>query len=408
MFLNFFYLLKKDGLPVSLHEFLAWMEALEQQVVAPTLEEFYFLSKSILVKHENQLDRFDQLFGQYFHGKEAESRIQSIELPEEWLRKFLERNLTDEEKALIEAMGGLEKLQERFEQLLREQKERHEGGNKWIGTGGTSPFGANGYNPEGYRIGQEKSRNRSAVKVWDQRKYANLDDDLELNTRNLKLALKRLRILTREGAPIELDLDGTIKKTSENAGMLDIHMVPSKKNHVKVLLFIDVGGSMDDHIETCAQLFSAARYELKHLEYFYFHNCLYESVWKDNNRRGDRTPTWEVLHKYNRDYKVIFLGDAAMSPYEVVTPGASVEHYNQESGAVWMQRVLEQFPYACWINPNHETDWRYYESTTVLRELMGDRMFPMTLKGIGQAVRSLKDKRITFTPIKAHNLDGRG
>lgn len=396
MFLDFFYLLKREGLPVSLHEYLNLMEAMQQGLNEFNVDDFYYLSRSILIKHESHLDRYDQLFGHYFQNLEYESRELFGDIPEEWLRKNLLNNLSDEEKALIEAMGGLDKLMERFKQLMEEQKERHEGGNKWIGTGGTSPFGAYGYNPEGFRIGQEGSRNRRAIKVWDKRQYANLDDEVELNTRNIKLALKRLRVFTREGIADELDMDTTIKKTSEQAGMLNIHMVPSKKNRVKVLMLFDIGGSMDDHIETCSQLFSGARAEFKHLEYYYFHNCLYESVWKDNHRRGDRIPTWELLHKYNQDYKVIFVGDAAMSPYEIVTPGASVEHYNPEAGLVWLQRVKEHFPYVSWINPNHTQDWQYYESTAILRQVMDYRMFPMTLAGLQQTMKSLKDKKVEF------------
>lgn len=396
MFLDFFYMLKRDGIPVSLHELLALMEALDKQVVEYQIDDFYYLSRSILIKHESHLDRFDQLFGEYFKGIEAISKESIGDIPEDWLRKHLENNLSEEEKALIEAMGGLDKLMERFKQLMEEQQERHEGGNKWIGTGGTSPFGANGYNPEGFRIGQEGSRNRRAVKVWDKRQYANLDDDVELNTRNIKLALKRLRVFTREGIADELDIDETIRRTSENAGILDIEMVPSKKNRVKVLMLFDVGGSMDDHVEICSQMFSAAKHEFKHLEYYYFHNCLYESVWKDNNRRGDRIPTFDILHKYNSDYKVIFVGDAAMSPYEVVTAGASVEHYNPESGMTWLKRVKEHFKYVSWINPNYIDDWRYFESTHIIREIMEYRMFPMTLNGLQQTMKSLKDQKLTY------------
>lgn len=396
MFLDFFYLLKKEGLPVSLHEYLALHEALDKGAANYNVNDFYYLSRSVLIKHESHLDRYDQLFGQYFEGMEAKGKEAFGDIPEEWLRKNLMNYLSEEEKAMIEAMGGIDKLMERFKELMEEQKERHEGGSKWIGTGGTSPFGANGYNPEGFRIGQEGSRNRRAVKVWDKRQYANLDENVELNTRNIKLALKRLRVFTREGILEELDLDETIRKTSENAGLLDIHMVPSKKNRVKVLMLFDVGGSMDDHVETCSQLFSAARHEFKHLEQYYFHNCLYESVWKDNSRRGDRIPTWDLLNRYGKDYKVIFVGDAAMSPYEVVTPGASVEHYNPEAGVTWLNRIREHFSYVSWINPNLISDWPYFESTQIIRQIMEDRMFPMTLAGLQQTMKSLKDKKITF------------
>lgn len=397
MFLDFFYLLKKDGLPVTLHEYLALLEAMDKNVASYNVEDFYYLSRATLIKHESHLDRFDQLFGQYFKGMEAVAKEVFGEIPEDWLKQNLEQFLTQEEMDEIEKMGGLDALMERFKELMEEQKERHEGGNKWIGTGGTSPFGSGGYNPEGFKIGDSKGGARKGVKVWDKRQYANLSDDVELNTRNIKLALKRLRVFTREGIAEELDIDETIRKTSENAGMLDIHMVPSKKNRVKVLMLFDIGGSMDDHIETCEQLFSAAKHEFKHLEYYYFHNCLYESVWKDNKLRGDRIATWDLLHKYNQDYKVIFVGDACMSPYEVVTPGASVEHYNPEAGLTWLQRVREHFPYVSWINPTHISNWQYFESTAIIREAFEHRMWPMTLQGLQQCMKSLKDKKLKFS-----------
>ncbi|MDX2001426.1 MAG: VWA domain-containing protein [Chitinophagales bacterium] len=397
MFLDFFLLLKNDGLPASLHEYLALLEALEQQAVGFNLDDFYALSKSILIKHENQLDRFDQLFAQYFKGLEAKAKNIAADIPEEWLRKNFDRIFSDEEKALIQAMGGLDKLLERLQQLLDEQQERHEGGNRWIGTGGTSPFGANGYNPEGIRIGQEGSGSRSAVKVWDERRFANLDDNVELNTRNIKLALKRLRVFTREGIADELDLEDTIRKTSENAGLLDITMIPSKKNRVKILLLLDVGGSMDDHVETCSQLFSAARHEFKHLEHYYFHNCLYETVWKDNQRRYvDRIPTWELLHRYNSDYKLIFVGDAAMAPYELYSSNGSLEHQNSETGIAWLKRMTDHFPYFAWINPNPLDAWSYYQTTVAIRELFEHRMFPMTLPGLSLAMKSLKNKKVRY------------
>lgn len=395
MFLDFFYLLKKEGLPVSLQEYLTLLESLDKELMGYNVEEFYYLCRTIMVKHEMHLDRFDVLFGKYFEGVEVIDENFLKELPEEWLRKNFEKMLTEEEKAAIEAMGGLDKLMDRLRELMEEQKERHEGGNKWIGTGGTSPFGANGYNPEGIRMGQEGSRNRSAVKVWDKRDFANLSDEVELDTRNLKVALKRLRVFTREGVEEELDLDDTIEKTSKNGGYLDITMVPSKRNRVKVLMLFDIGGSMDDHIQICERLFSAAKYEFKHLEYYYFHNCLYEFVWKDNHRRfEERIPTMELLNKYNRDYKIIFVGDAAMSPYEVVSPGGSVEHYNDEAGLVWLKRIKDNYPYVSWINPNAERGWNFFQSTQIIRDVMDERMFPMTIEGITKCMKSLKDKKV--------------
>jgi uncharacterized protein with von Willebrand factor type A (vWA) domain len=397
MFLDFFFLLKNNGIPVSLHEYLALMDAMKKNVAQHSTEDFYFLSRSILIKNESQLDRFDLLFGNYFKGMENIPEDFFKNIPDEWLRKNLEKFLTEEEKKMIEAMGGLDKLMERFKQLMQEQKERHEGGNKWIGTGGTSPFGANGYNPEGIRMGQEGSRNRSAIKVWDKREFSNYDDEQELNTRNIKIALKRLRHFTREGVADELDIDETIRKTSDNAGVLDIEMVPSKRNRVKVLLFMDAGGSMDDHIALCSQLFSSAKHEFKHLEHFYFHNCVYESVWKDNLRRhNERTPTLEVLHKFNRDYKVIFIGDAMMSPYEIVSRGGSVEHDNDESGYAWLMRFKEHFPNLVWLNPNAERGWSYFESTKIIREVFDNKMFPLTIDGLTKAMKALKNPKIHY------------
>jgi uncharacterized protein with von Willebrand factor type A (vWA) domain len=396
MFLDFFLLLKNDGLPVTINEYLTLLEALDSEIVDYNVDDFYYLSRSILIKHEQHIDRFDVLFGRYFRGIETIDNEQFMKIPEEWLRRGMERILTEEDMALIKAMGGLDKLMERLKELMDEQKKRHAGGSKWIGTGGTSPFGAYGYNPEGIRIGQTESRNRRAVKVWDKREFKNLDDSVELNTRNMKMALKKLRLLTREGREEELDLDKTIEKTSKNAGLLELEMIPSRKNNVKVLLFLDVGGSMDDHIETCAQLFSAAKYEFKHLEYFYFHNCLYESVWRDNARRWDeRIPTFEVLHKYNSDYKVILVGDASMSPYELMYPNGSVEHNNDESGFTWLTRLKNQYPRMVWLNPVPVDYWRYTQSIHMLREFMEKRMYPLTLAGIQDAIKVLKTKTRT-------------
>ncbi len=395
MFLNFFYTLKKAGLPVSIQEYLTLMEALKKEIVEYHIDDFYALSRSVLVKHEGHLDAFDKIFGYYFQGlEEIPDDFFTSKIPEDWLRKVLMDQLSEEEKAAIEKLGGFDALMERFRELLEEQREAHNGGNKWIGTGGTSPFGAYGYNPEGFRIGQKGSGNRSAIKVWDKREFQNLSDKIELNTRNIKLALKRLRHFTREGIPTELDIDDTIKRTSENAGMLDIAMVPSKQNRVKVLLLMDIGGSMDGHIRTCEQLFSAARHEFKHLEYYYFHNCVYESVWKDNHRRwSERIPTLELIHKYNKDYKLIFVGDAAMSPYEIFYKGGSVEHHNDEAGIVWLRRLKEQFPSLVWLNPNPDYTWDFYQSTKMLREFTGDRMFGLTLDGLTKAMKCLRNKK---------------
>ncbi len=394
MFLDFFLLLKNDGLPVTFKEYLTLLQALDRDVVAYNVDDFYYLSRSTLVKHEQFLDRFDRLFGRYFKGIETIDAEEFFKIPEEWLRRSMQNALTDEEKELIKAMGGLDKLLDRLRELMREQRRRHEGGNKWIGTGGTSPFGAYGYNPEGIRIGQNESRNRRAVKVWDRREFRNLDDSVELDTRNVKMALRRLRVLTREGIDEEVDLDETIRKTSKNAGMLELEMIPARKNNVKVLLFLDVGGSMDDHIEICARLFSAARYEFKHLEYFYFHNCIYEKVWRDNARRWDESiPTFEVLHKYNSDYKVIVVGDASMSPYELLYRNGSVEHNNDEPGFVWLERLKNQYPDIVWLNPVPEEDWIYVETVQMLKKFMDGRMFPLTLSGISKAIKALKNRK---------------
>ena len=368
------------------------LEALDKGVIGESIDEFYYLSKATLVKNEVHLDRFDIVFGKYFKGITDVDDDFWADIPEEWLKAEMKRVLSEEDMKAIESMGGLDALMDRFKQLLQEQKERHEGGNKWVGTGGTSPFGNGGYNPEGFRMGGPSAGNRSALKVWEKRQYANLDDRVALNTRNLKMVLKRLRLLTREGRADELDVKGTIRKTSDNAGMLDISMYPSRKNRVKVLLLLDIGGSMDDHVELCSQLFSAAKYEFKHLEHFYFHNCLYEYVWKDNGRRNaSRISTYDLLNTYNSDYKVIFIGDAAMSPVELMYKGGSVEHWNEEPGFVWLDRMRKHFPYMAWINPNPDYHWNYYESTEMLRKFMEFRMFPMTLGGITNAMKSLLD-----------------
>jgi len=390
MLIEFFLKLKDGGVPVSIKEFLMLLEAMEKQVVFGSVEDFYYLARTCLVKDEKYFDRFDRVFSAYFKGIiDVEDVVAQI--PEEWLRRLAEKHLTEEEKKLIESLGGWEKLMETLKKRLEEQKGRHQGGSKWIGTAGTSAFGAYGYNPEGVRIGQQESRHRRAVKVWDKREYKNLDDSVEIGTRNLKIALRKLRKFARTGSPDELDLDDTVRSTAKNAGWLDLKMVPERHNAVKVLLFLDVGGSMDDHIRICEQLFSAARTEFKHLEYFYFHNFIYERVWKDNRRRHtERMLTWDVLRTYPHDYKVIFVGDATMSPYEITFPGGSVEHTNEEPGALWMQRILSIYPNTIWINPQAESLWDYHESIRVTRELMSGRMFPLTLDGLDRGMHLLR------------------
>jgi uncharacterized protein len=387
--IDFFLKLKAAKVPVTTKEYLMLIEGMQKGVVGSSIDDFYYFSRTCLVKDEANFDKFDRAFGEYFKGVEAIMGVEA-DIPLEWLRKQAELNLSPEEKAKIEAMGGWEKLMETLKKRLEEQKGRHQGGSKWIGTGGTSPYGAYGYNPEGVRIGQEGSRNRSAVKVWDQREYQNLDDQVELGTRNIKIALRRLRRFARDGAPEELDLDGTIASTARKAGMLDILMRPERHNKVKVLLFFDIGGSMDDHIKLCQEMFSAAKTEFKHMEYFYFHNCLYDYVWKDNRRRhSERTPTVDILHKYGHDYKLIFVGDATMSPYEILQPGGSIEYSNDEAGAVWMRRMLDAYPKAIWLNPEPEQLWPYRQSISVIREIMEARMYPITIEGLERAMRYL-------------------
>ena len=389
MFLRLFTELRSAKVPVSLREYLLLMEAMDAHVIGLDVDDFYYLSRAALVKDEKNLDKFDRVFGHVFKGFEKVDESLLAEIPTDWLTKLAEKLLTGEEKAQIEALGGFEKLMETLKQRLEEQRERHQGGNKWIGTAGTSPFGAYGYNPEGVRIGQETGRHGRAVKVWDQREYRNLDDTVELGTRNIKVALRRLRKFARQGAPEELDLDGTIQGTAEK-GYLDIQLRPERRNTIKVLLFFDIGGSMDGYVKLCEELFSAARTEFKNLEFFYFHNCLYEAVWKDNHRRNtEKLPTWDVLHKYGHDYKVIFVGDAVMSPYEVTQPGGSVEHWNEEAGAAWMTRVTDIYESCVWLNPTPERYWEHTASTAMLKRLMGDRMYPLTLQGLERAMREL-------------------
>jgi uncharacterized protein len=390
MLIDFFLHLKAAKLPVSTREFLTLLEALKEGVVSNDVDDFYFLARTCLVKDEALYDRFNLAFGTYFKGVDSIFDIRE-EVPEEWIRKVIEGSLTEEEKELIKALGGWNKLMETLKQRLEAQKGRHQGGSKWIGTAGTSPFGAYGYNPEGIRIGQDGGRSRSAIKVWDERTFRNLDDSVELNTRNIKIALRRLRRFAREGVPEELDLPGTIEGTAKNAGWLDLHLVPERRNRVKVLLFLDIGGSMDPHVQVCEELFSAAKSEFRHLEYFYFHNCVYDHVWRDNRRRrNERIATLDILHKYGPDWRLIFVGDAAMSPYELVQAGGSVEYINDEPGVIWLKRLVDAYRHAIWLNPEPERSWNYTRSTQMVLEVIGPRMFPLTLDGLQRGIAALK------------------
>ena len=390
MFNSLIEQLRAAGIGVSVTEYLALLGAMKANVAGYDVDDFYYLSRATLVKDERHLDRFDRVFAEVFRGLERSESLPAQDIPEEWLRKISEKLLTPEEMAQIEALGGFEKLMETLRQRLEEQKERHQGGNKWIGTGGTSPFGAYGYNPEGVRIGQKESRHRRAVKVWDKREFRDLDGDTELGTRTMKIALRKLRRFARQGAATELDLNGTIHATASNAGSLELKMVPERHNAVKILLLLDIGGSMDDHVRTSEQLFSAVRSEFKHLEHFYFHNCVYERVWRENRRRDQTSiPTFDLLRTYGRDYKLIFVGDATMSPYEIVQPGGSVEHWNAEAGQVWMQRLTGHFRRNAWINPTREDYWPHTHSIGLIRQIMEDRMYPMTLGGLDDLTREL-------------------
>ncbi|MGB1188126.1 MAG: vWA domain-containing protein [Cycloclasticus pugetii] len=392
MFISFFFSLRKAGLPVSITELLSLLSALDKRLASFNIQAFYYLSRTALVKDERYYDRFDQVFAETFNGLEYDHALEDVfnQIPEEWLRKQAEKLLSEEEKQKIQSLGSWEELMKTLKKRLEEQKEEHHGGNKWIGTGGTSPFGAYGYNPEGVRIGQDESRHRRATKVWDKREFKNLDDSVELNTRNLKVALRKLRKFARQGSAEELDLDDTIRSTASNAGYLDIKMVPERHNAIKVLLLLDIGGSMDDHIRICEELFSASKAEFKHLEYYYFHNFTYEYLWKDNTRRFDEaTPTAEVINRYPSDYKLIFVGDASMSPYEITYPGGSVEHWNEEAGAVWFQRLLAAFPSNAWLNPDAEQNWDRRQSNRLVRQLNAEKMFPLTIGGLDSAIKSL-------------------
>lgn len=391
MFLDFFLLLKNDGFPVTLKEYLTFLEALDRDVIGYDSTDFYYLARCVMVKDERHLDRFDRFFSAYFRGTQLADTEQFMQIPLEWLRKNFENVLSEEDKEMIRSMGGLEELMERLREIFEKQRKRHQGGNRWIGTGGTSPYGAYGYNPAGVRIGQDGSRQRRAVKVWDKREFRDLDDSVELNVRNMKMALRKLRVLTREGVGEELDIEGTIDRTSKNAGLLDLEFVPLRKNNVKVLMFFDVGGSMEDHVELCSRLFSAARHEFKHLEFYYFHNCIYEAVWKNNARRfSERIPTFSVLNKYNGDYKCIIVGDASMSPWELVYPNGSVEHNNDEPGLRWLERVKTKYPFTVWLNPVPRDDWKWTESIGMLNDFYEGSMFPLTLAGIKDAISVLK------------------
>src|SRR5580658_7943761 len=391
MLVQFFFALRTAGVPVSITEFLTLLEALQQRVAQLSAQEFYWLARACLVKDERHYDRFDLAFGEIFQGAEQLFQQLLARVPADWLRGLAARVLSAEEKRRIEALGGWDQLLATLRERLREQRERHAGGGKWIGTGGTSPFGANGFNPEGIRIGEHGSRKHRAVKVWERREFRNLDDSVELGTRNLKLALRKLRKFAREGAAEELDLDGTIDATARNGGMLDLKLVPERHNAVKVLLFLDVGGSMDEHVRVCEELFSAARSEFKHLEHFYFHNFIYENLWKDNRRRHEAlTPTERVLRTYGRDYCLILVGDATMSPYEITQPGGSIEHWNKEPGALWMQRLCAAFPRLVWLNPEAAARWEYTPSVRITRDLIGERMFPLNMAGLDLAIGELR------------------
>ena len=391
MLTRFFFALREAGIPVSLTEHLTLLEALEKRVAEYSVDDFYHLARATMVKDEKHFDRFDRAFAAHFKGiEDAFAGLFGKQIPAEWLQKLVERHFTEEEKARIQALGGWDELMKALEERLKEQKERHQGGNKWIGTGGTSPFGHGGFNPEGIRIGGPGG-NRRAVKVWERREYRNLDDTVELGTRNIKVALRKLRRFAREGAAEEFDLDGTIASTARNAGLLDLKFQPERHNAIKLLLFLDVGGSMESHVRVCEELFSAARSEFKHLEYYYFHNFVYESMWKDGRRRhGERTPTLEILRTYQPDYRVIFVGDASMSPYEIMQPGGSIEHWNDEAGAAWMGRITQRFPKHVWLNPEPEQHWDYTASIGIVRQLLEGRMFPLTIDGLDRAIKALK------------------
>ncbi|NMP16748.1 MULTISPECIES: VWA domain-containing protein [unclassified Thalassotalea] len=389
MLIDFFFKLREYRVPCTLRELLDLLNAMKQRVIFCSIDDFYALSRVILVKDESHFDKFDRAFADYFEGVESID-LDLSSIPKDWLEKRFERHLSDEEKAQIKQMGGLEEMMKTLQERLKEQQERHQGGNKWIGTGGTSPYGAHGYHPGGFRIGQDGNRNYSASKVWDKREFKNLDANVELGTRNIKVALRKLRQFARSGADTILDLDDTIRATAKNAGYLDIKMQPERHNAIKVLMFFDVGGSMDPYIKVCEELFSAVHTEFKHLEYFYFHNCVYEKVWQDNSRRYQETiDVWDILHRFSKDYKIIFVGDATMGPYEIAYPGGSVEHWNEEPGNVWMERILNHFDNCIWLNPQPQNYWSYYQSIDLIKQIMSSRMYPMTIAGLSDAIKEL-------------------
>ena len=399
MFVDFFYILREAGVPVSTKEFLGFLAAMEQRVIDADADEFYFLARSTLVKDERFFDPFDKAFAHFFQGAEKFAAL-TADIPEEWLKANLERLFSPEEMEQIKALGDWDEIMRTFAERLAEQKGEHHGGNKWVGTGGKSPFGSGGYNPEGVRVGDAGQRQGRAVKVWEQRQYKSLAGDVTLNTRNIKMALKRLRTFTREGVPDELDVDGTIRETCRQGMMLDVEMRPARRNNVKILLFFDIGGSMSPHVKRCEQLFSSARTEFKHLETFYFHNCIYENVWKEEHRWEGKTKTWDVLHKYNRDYRVIIVGDASMSPYELLQVGGSVDHFNDEPGVKWLSRIKEAFPHTVWLNPEPEDDWQYTESIRLIRGLLDGRMYPLTLDGLSAATKLLRRQTLPPAPME--------
>lgn len=400
MFVDFFYILRDAGVPVSTKEFLGFLSAMEHRVIDPDVDDFYFLARSTLVKDERFFDPFDKAFAHFFKGAEKFMAMAALDIPEEWMKNAMESMFTPEEMAEIEALGGFEALMKTFQDRMEEQDGEHHGGNRWIGTGGKSPFGSGGYNPEGVRVGDKGKRQGRAVKVWEQRRYQQLAGDVTINTRNIKMALKRLRTFTREGNPDELDIDGTIRETVRRGVMYDVEMRPSRRNNVKILLFIDIGGSMTPHVKRCEQLFSSARTEFKHLETFYFHNCIYENVWREEHRWEGKTKTFDILHKYNRDYRVIIVGDASMSPYEILQVGGSVDHFNDEPGVAWLTRIKETFPHLVWLNPEPKGDWSYTESIRIINALFDGHMYPLTLDGLGEAMNLLRRQAVPPASVK--------
>jgi uncharacterized protein with von Willebrand factor type A (vWA) domain len=401
MFVNFFYILRDAGVPVSTREYLNFLDAMDKRVIEADVDEFYYLARSTLVKDERFFDPFDRAFGHFFQGAEKFVALTLKEIPEEWIKNGLEKHFTPDEIARIKALGGFEELMETFRRRREEQQKQHQGGNKWIGTGGKSPFGSGGHNPEGVRVGEQGERQGKAVKVWEQRQYEALAHDVQINTRNIKMALRRLRLFTREGAPDELDVGETIRQTARNGAMWDVEMRPSRKNRIKVLLFFDIGGSMAPHVRRCEQLFSSARLEFRQLETYYFHNCIYEQVWKDEYRFENKVKTFDLLHKFNREYRVIVIGDASMSPYELMQAGGSVDHFNDEAGLVWLQRIREAFPHSVWLNPEPQPEWAHTQSIRMVGEVFEQRMFPLTLDGLTAAMNLLRRRASHLPSLRA-------